>query len=480
MASAVASKHRRYQSLYIGGRWSEASFGNVIAVENPATEEPFASVPAGTAADVDAAVAEARQALEGWAAQPPTERASVLTALAEGLAARTDEIAEIVAREVGTPLARSREWQAEQPAHVLRLYAELTPIYPFEEQVASSRVLREPRGVVACIAPWNFPLHQIILKVAPALAAGCTIVLKPSSLAPLTAFILAEAAEAVPLPAGVLNVVSGSAATVGRALVSHPHVDMISFTGSTVAGADIARQAGGKIKRVTLELGGKSANVVLEDADMERAVAEGVHNCYANAGQTCAAWTRMLVPRSRLREAEEIAADVANAYVLGDPLDPATTLGPVISAAQRDHVLAHVKAAEAEGARIVAGSAARPSRPGRGYFVPAVVLSDVRPEMAAAREEIFGPVLTILPFDGDEEAVALANDTDYGLSGAVWSGDSERALRVARRLRTGQVFVNGAAFNYQAPFGGYKKSGIGREFGRFGLDEFVELKAVQL
>ena len=408
------------------------------------------------------------------------ERGDALDRIADGIEARVDEIASIVSQEVGTPIERSLEWQARQPVTVTRLYAQLARAYEVDRTLENSLVVRDPVGVVACITPWNFPLHQIMLKVAPALAAGCTVVLKPSGQAPLTAFILAEVMANAALPPGVFNLVSGPGAAVGEALAVSPKVDMVSFTGSTSTGKELAALAAESVKRVTLELGGKSASVVLEDADLEEAVASTVHNCYANAGQTCAAWTRLLVPRGLLPRVEAIAAATAEGYVLGDPLDPSTTMGPLVSSEQRDIVRGFIATGFDEGARLVTGDLEPPSRLAKGYFVKPTVFSNVGPDMVIARGEIFGPVLAIQPYDTIEHAVRLANDSVFGLSGAVWSTDPQRALAVARRLQTGQVFVNGAAFNYRAPFGGYKQSGIGREFGEYGLEEYLELKAIQL
>jgi acyl-CoA reductase-like NAD-dependent aldehyde dehydrogenase len=456
------------------------SGSEIIAVVNPTTEQPFGWVPSGTAADAERAVQSAAGARPGWAGTPMKERGEVLDRIADGIEARVDEVASIVSQEVGTPIERSLEWQAKQPVTVTRLYAQLARAYEVDRILDNSLVVRDPVGVVACITPWNFPLHQIMLKVAPALAAGCTVVLKPSGLAPLTAFILAEVMASAGLPRGVFNLVSGPGASVGEALAVSPHVDMVSFTGSTSAGREVAALAAESIKRVTLELGGKSASLVLEDADLEEAVATTVHNCYANAGQTCAAWTRLLVPRDLMRRAEAVAAETAEGYVLGDPLDPSTTMGPLVSSEQRDIVRGFIATGIDEGARLVTGDMEPPSRLDKGYFVKPTVFSNVGPDLVIARGEIFGPVLAIQPYDTVDDAVRLANDSVFGLSGAVWSADPQRALAVARRLQTGQVFVNGAAFNYRAPFGGYKQSGIGREFGEYGLEEYLELKAIQL
>jgi aldehyde dehydrogenase (NAD+) len=449
-------------------------------VINPTTEKHFGWVPSGTADDVEAATRAAAGALPWLAEMSMKERGDALDRIADGIEDRADEIAVIVSQEVGTPIERSLEWQAKQPVTVTRLYARMARGYAVDRALDNSLIVRDPVGVVACITPWNFPLHQIMLKVAPALAAGCSVVLKPSGLAPLTAFILAEVIEKAGLPPGAFNLVSGPGASVGEALATSPHVDMVSFTGSTAAGKGVAAMAAESMKRFTLELGGKSASVVLEDADLEDAVANSVHNCYANAGQTCAAWTRLVVPRRLMPQVEAIAAATAESYVLGDPLDPATTMGPLVSSNQRDTVRGFIASGVDEGARLVTGDMEPPDRLDRGFFVKPTVFSNVSPSMVIAQQEIFGPVLAIQPYDTVDEAVRIANDSVYGLSGAVWSAEPKRALAVARRLQTGQVFVNGAPFNYRAPFGGYKQSGIGRELGEFGLEEYLELKAIQL
>jgi acyl-CoA reductase-like NAD-dependent aldehyde dehydrogenase len=467
-----------WDRLYINGEWLPSEGGQALEVVNPATGEVIGTVPNGTVADADRAVDASCAAFPAWSAAPVSTRAEALRALAEGLAGRAEEIATTVTQEVGTPIERSRPWQAAQPAHVTDLYARLVQSYPFEEAVANSIVVREPIGPAVGIAPWNFPLHQAMLKVAPALAAGCTVVLKPSSLSPLNAFILADIIDFVGLPPGVFNLVTGPGVTVGECLAAHPDVAMVSLTGSTEAGRRVAELAAQTIKRVTLELGGKSANVILPDADLETAVRNGVDNCYANAGQTCAAWTRMLVPRSSLPAVEEIAADAARGYRLGDPLDDATTMGPLISADQRDRVLTFIGKGVQEGAKLLTGGPEPPPVPAQGFFVWPTVFSEVDRGMLIAQEEIFGPVLCIMPYRDEDEAVAIANDTIYGLHGGVWSADPARALRVARRLQTGRVDINGAAFNYEAPFGGYKQSGTGRELGTYGLEEFLELKAI--
>ncbi|NJP33594.1 aldehyde dehydrogenase family protein [Micromonospora thermarum] len=464
--------------IYLDGHWVTASAGQTLDVHSPTTEEVVGTVPAGTAADVDRAVAAARAAFDGWAATAPADRAARLDRLHAALSARADEIARTVALELGTPLKVATRVQAGLPLTVLRSYVDLAGHPPAAETVGNSLVIREPVGVVGAITPWNYPLHQVMAKLAPALAAGCTVVLKPSELTPLTAYLLFDAIDEAGFPPGVVNLVPGTGPVVGEAIAAHPDVDMVSFTGSTATGRRVAHLAADRIARVALELGGKSANVILDDADLATAVKVGVGNAFLNSGQTCTAWTRMLVHRDRYDEALALAAKAADGYRLGDPFDPATRLGPLVSAAQRDRVRDHVARGLADGGRLVAGGPDAPL-PERGWFVAPTVIADVDPDSALAQEEVFGPVLAVIPVDDDEHAVAVANNSRYGLAGAVWSGDEERALAVARRMRTGAVDVNGAPFNPLAPFGGYKQSGLGRELGTYGLEEFLQTKAIQ-
>jgi aldehyde dehydrogenase (NAD+) len=462
--------------LYLGGDWvPPASASPPISVENPATEEILGTVPAGTAEDVDRAVAAARAAFDGWAGTSMAERGAVLSKLSDALTARAADIARTVGLELGTPLKVAKAVQAGLPLTVLRAYAELAAQPQLQETIGNSLVVHEPVGVVGAITPWNYPLHQVVAKVAAALAAGCTVVLKPSELTPLVAYLLFDAADEAGLPGGVLNLVTGTGPVVGAAIAGHPGVDMVSFTGSTATGRAVSHAAADRIARVALELGGKSANVILDDADLTRAVKVGVGNAFLNSGQTCTAWTRMLVQQSRYDEAVSLAAAAAAAYKIGDPFDESTRLGPLVSAAQRDRVHGFIERASA---RLVAGGLDAPV-PDHGYFVAPTVFADVDPESELAQEEIFGPVLSIIPFAGDDDAVRIANNSRYGLAGGVWSGSDERALAVARRLRTGAVDVNGGAFNPSAPFGGYKQSGVGRELGPYGLAEFQQTKAIQ-
>jgi acyl-CoA reductase-like NAD-dependent aldehyde dehydrogenase len=466
--------------LFIDGAWVSPSGSGTIDVVNATTEEVMGRVPEGTVADVDAAVAAARRAFSDWSATPVEERAKYLQRLQEGLNARMQEIAETVTGEVGMPLGLSQIIQAGLPAMVMGSYVDIANQFPFEESIGNSVIVRDPVGVVGCITPWNYPLHQVICKVAPALAAGCTVVLKPSEVAPLSAFILADIVEDVGLPAGVFNLVTGFGPVVGEAIASHPDVDMVSFTGSTRAGKRVAELAAQTVKKVALELGGKSPFVILEDAPVDEAVTAGISSCFLNGGQTCIAWTRMLAPRSRYEEVVAKAKEVAETFVVGDPTDGATRLGPLISDTQRDRVRSYIEKGIAEGARLVTGGAEAPDGLDRGYFVRPTVFADVTNDMTIAQEEIFGPVLSIIPYDDEDEAVRIANDTVYGLHAGVYGGDKEHATKVARRIQAGQVDVNGQNFNPLAPFGGYKQSGYGRELGRFGLEEYLETKSLQL
>lgn len=469
-----------HEKLYVNGEWVEPNGKGMLDVINSTTEEVMGRVPEGTPEDVNRAVAAARRAFDSWSSTAPGERAGFLQKISDGLAARQNEIAAIIASEVGMPLPLAMAVQAGMPAMVMGTYAKLLADYSFEEQIGNSLVVKEPVGVVGCITPWNYPLHQVVAKIAPALAAGCTVVLKPSEVAPLTAFILAQIVDDAGLPAGVFNLVTGLGPVVGEALASNPDVDMISFTGSTRAGKRVSELASQTVKRVALELGGKSANVILDDADFEKAVRSGVSNCYFNSGQTCSAHTRMLVPRERHDEAVRIAKEAAESFTVGDPREGKAKLGPLVSEVQRDRVRSFINKGIDEGATLVTGGAEAPEGLEKGYFVRPTVFANVSNDMTIAQEEIFGPVLSIIPYKDEDDAVRIANDTVYGLAGGVWSSDVERAKRVARRMRTGQVDINGGKFNLFAPFGGYKQSGNGRELGRYGLEEFLETKSLQL
>ncbi|MFF8812526.1 aldehyde dehydrogenase family protein [Streptomyces pactum] len=465
--------------MYIDGRWRPALGSGTIDVLNPADEQLIGRVPAGTAKDVDAAVGAARAAFPGWAATAPAERAARLTALRDELVARHEDIADTITAELGAPYTFARKVQAGAPIVVAGTYAELAADHPFEERIGTSTVLHEPVGVVAAITPWNYPLHQVVAKVAPALAAGCTVVLKPAEDTPLVAQLFADAVHAAGLPPGVFNLVTGAGPVAGQALAEHPEVDLVSFTGSTEVGRRIGAIAGGAVKRVALELGGKSASVILPGADLARAVTAGLANVLSNAGQTCSAWTRVLVDADRYEEAVKIAAEAAAGYVPGDPRDPGTRLGPLVSARQRDRVRGYIERGTAEGARIVTGGPEPVAGLSRGHYVSPTVFADVTPEMTIAQEEIFGPVVTFLPYTDEDDAVRIANGTIYGLGGAVWSADEATAVAFARRLRTGQVDINGGRCNPMAPFGGYKQSGVGRELGVHGLAEYLEMKSLQ-
>jgi aldehyde dehydrogenase (NAD+) len=480
MTTATEQASYVRDKIYIGGEWTQSSGTGVLEVINPTTEQVIGSIPEGTVEDLDRAVAAARSAFESWSQTSIGERSDWMQRISEALGARMEEIAELIAREVGMPLKLSHMIQAGLPTGTFGSMPQLLSNLPGEEEIGSSLIVREPVGVVGAITPWNYPLHQIAAKVAPAIAAGCTVVLKPSQVAPLNAVLLADVIDEVGLPAGVFNLVTGRGSVIGEALALHPDVDMISFTGSTSAGRRVSEAAAGTIKRVALELGGKSPNVILEDADFEQAIKDGVSKCFLNSGQTCSALTRMLVPRSRLAEAEQIATAVAEHFKPGDPFEPATTLGPLVSAEQLEQVREYIGKGSEEGAKLLTGGVEPPEGLDTGYFVRPTVFSEVTPAMTIAQEEIFGPVLAIMPYEDEEDAVRIANDSVYGLAGGVWSGDPERAKRVAMRIRTGQVEINGGAFNLLAPFGGYKQSGYGRELGPFGLEEFLQIKSLQL
>jgi aldehyde dehydrogenase (NAD+) len=474
---------RNRDRFYVAGEWVLPTGTDTLDVFDSSDGSLLGRIPAGTADDANRAVAAARAAFESWSQTPNSVRAKFCLAIADGLNARADELADVIIRETGMPVALSPMVQVAGPVGVATQAASLAENYVYDEQVGNSIIAREPVGVVACITPWNFPLSQAVAKVAYALAAGCTVVLKPSEIAPLDAFILADVIDEVGLPAGVFNLVVGTGAVVGEALAAHPEVDMISFTGSTRAGRRVAELASQGLKRVALELGGKSANILLDDLDdaaFETAVREGVGKCYLNSGQFCASLSRMLVPRSRVADAERIAADEAlTTWQPGDPFAATTMLGPLASQAQVDRVNGYVRQGVEGGAKLVVGGPQAPAGLGAGYFVNPTVFSNVTNDMTIAQEEIFGPVLSIIAYDDDNEAVRIANDSPYGLYGAVAGADSDRAQAVARRIRTGQVEVNGGAPNMEAPWGGYKQSGYGREFGRHGFEEFLEIKSMQ-
>ena len=465
-------------SIYIDGAWVASDGKETIDVENPATEEIIGRIPSGTASDVDRAVKAARAAQDAWEATSPEERGKLIARLQEAVTAKHGEIAKTITLEMGAPVKMAEGIQAGLPIMDIATAAQAATTFEFERQINNSTVVMEPLGVVGCITPWNYPLHQITAKVAYALAAGCTVVLKPSEVAPLCAFLFFDAIHEVGFPAGVVNLVPGDGQTVGEAIAAHPDIDMVSFTGSTRAGKRVAELASQSVKKVSLELGGKSANVILPDADLAKAVKVGVGNCYLNSGQTCTAWTRMLVHSSQYAEAVELAAKTAEGYTIGDPNDESTRLGPLVSKAQRDRVASYIEKGKSEGARIVAGGNTQPLD--KGYFIEPTVFADVTTDMTIAQEEIFGPVLSILSYDDEDEALRIANDSIYGLAGGVWSGDADKAKAFARKMKTGQVDINGGSFNIAAPFGGFKQSGVGRELGPFGLEEFTQPKSLQL
>jgi acyl-CoA reductase-like NAD-dependent aldehyde dehydrogenase len=467
------------KQFYINGQWAAPKGDKFIDVINASTEEVMGRVPEGSEDDVNAAVAAARAAFDGWAATPAAERAAVLQKIHEGQKARMEEIGKLIAGEVGMPVKLATMIQAGSPTATFGMYAKMLGSFAFEEKVGNSLVLREPVGVVAAITPWNYPLHQIAAKIAPALAAGCTVVLKPSEVAPLNAFVLAEFIHAAGLPAGVFNLVTGYGPAVGEALARHPDVDMVSFTGSTRAGKRVSELASATVKRVALELGGKSASVVLDDADLAAAVKGTISACFLNSGQTCSAHTRLLVPENKYREAANIAAEVTKGFTVGDPFGGTAKLGPLVSELQRERVRGYIRKGIESGAELLAGGPEAPEGLPKGYYVKPTIFGRVKPDAIIAQEEIFGPVLSIITYKDEDEAVKIANGTPYGLGGGVWSGNEEHAKRVARRMRTGQVDINGGPFNLQAPFGGFKQSGNGRELGRFGLEEFLEYKSLQ-
>ena len=473
-----------HRQLYIDGAWVDPAGTEMIDVISASTEAVMGRIPEGTPADVDRAVAAARAAFDGWAAKTPAERAEVVAAIGEGMVERRDELSGLISGEVGMPRKLAGIIQVGLPVAVAGGFPAIVEDFAWQEEVGNSLVVREPVGVVAAITPWNYPLHQIVAKLAAALCAGCTVVLKPSEVAPLNAFALAEIVHAVGVPAGVFNLVSGTGPVVGEALAAHPDVDMVSFTGSTRAGRRVQEVAAATVKRLALELGGKSANILLptlDDQSLDKAARAAVSSAYLNSGQTCSALTRLLVPADRHDTVVEVVRDeVESRYTLGDPLTDGGRLGPLISDAQRDRVRSYIRTGVDEGATLVTGGADAPEELPTGYYVKPTVFAGVTNDMTIAREEIFGPVLSILPYDTVDDAVSIANDSDYGLSGGVWGADIDEALAVARRLRTGQVEVNGGRYNPLAPFGGYKQSGIGREYGRAGLEEFLETKAIQI
>ncbi len=466
------------QSFYINGEWVAPSTDDRLDVINPATEEVLDQVAMGGAADVDRAVAAAKAAFESFSQTSKQERIALLQKIIEVYSARLGDVAAVISDEMGAPLALANAAQAPSGLGHFMTTMEVLKNFEFEEDLGSSRVIREPAGVCGFITPWNWPINQITCKVAPALAAGCTMILKPSEVAPFNATLFAEILDEAGVPAGVFNLVNGDGPTVGAALSSHPDVDMMSFTGSTRAGVEVAKNAAPTVKRVAQELGGKSANVILDDADFAKAISRDVFGMCMNSGQSCNAPTRMLVPNSRMEEAAAIAKAAAEHVKVGDPKTEGTTIGPVVSAVQFEKIQALIQKGIDEGAKLEIGGTGRPDGLNRGYYVKPTVFSNVTNEMTIAREEIFGPVLSLIGYQDEADALRIANDTLYGLSGYVSAGKPERAIEFAKKMRTGNVHINGAPVDNKAPFGGYKQSGNGREWGRFGLEEFLEVKAI--
>lgn len=474
-----ALTHRNHH--YIDGLWVHSSGRDTQTIVNPYTGLAFGQVPLGTKTDVDNAVQAARRAYVSWSRLPRLARAEWLGKLAEALAVRVETIAQLEACEMGSPVSFSRRAHAQAPISIVASYAEILRSGPHDELMGNARVVREPVGVVAAITAWNYPLLLLLSKVAAAIAAGCTVVAKPSELAPLTSMLFADVLDEIGFPKGVVNIVNGTGQEVGEALVTHPHVDLVSYTGSTATGRRIMQNAASTIKKVSLELGGKSASLILDDAPLETAVRASVQSCMQNAGQTCVALTRLLVPESRLASAIEIAVDECGKFVLGDPMEEGTTLGPLAFAEHARRVRAQIETSTLEGAHLVCGGAVVSNMPtalSGGLFVPPTVFGNVDPAMSIAQEEIFGPVLSVLTYRDDDDGLAIANGTIYGLAGAVWSSDPQRAIHVARGMRSGKVDINGGGFNAIAPSGGFKQSGFGRERGIYGLAEFQEVKSV--
>jgi len=464
-------------TIFVDGEWIPSAGAGRITVVNPSTEEPIATVPRGHADDVDRAARAASRAFASWSRSTLDERTAVLLRIADNLEARAEELTRSTVREIGTPISLARRSHVATPIDDLRIAAASIKDILWEERWDETIVRRIPAGVAGAITPWNGPLRMIALKAGAAIAAGCTMVLKGTEVAPLSSFAFAEAVAAAGLPAGVFNLVSGTGPEIGEAIARHPLIDIVSLTGSVRAGSRVMELASASVKRVTLELGGKSANIILEDADLEKAVNDGLTDAFRNAGQVCGGLSRTLVPRSKLAEAEEIAAARAARFVIGDPFDEATTLGPVVSDVQRQRVRRYIRTGIDEGMRLITGGPEAPEHLGRGWYVRPTIFTGTNQD-TLAREEIFGPVNVIIPYEDTDDAVAIANDSDYGLAGGVWSADPERAREVGRRIRTGRVRINGAPIDMHAPHGGLKLSGIGREMGRYGIEEYLEYQSL--
>ncbi len=466
-----------HRQIFVNGKWVDSTATEFIEVVNPATEETIASVPRGTNEDVDLAARAAGAAFDSWSRSPIEERQAILRRMASLLEDRSDELTNTMVTEIGTPITAACASQTDVSIADLNILADAMDQIAWHEQVENADVRREAAGVVGALCAWNGPLRSVVLKAGAAIAAGCTVVVKGSEVAPLTSYVFADVATEAGLPEGVVNVVSGTGPEVGEAIVLHPSVDMVSLTGSVRAGSRVMELASRSVKRVALELGGKSANLVCEDADLEKAVSTGIADAFRNAGQVCGGLTRLLVPKSRLAETEELAVATANSYVQGDPFDPATTLGPVVSAVQRDRVRAHITRAIDDGVRMLTGGPEAPEGLDRGYFVRPTVFSGDN-SSRLAQEEVFGPVVIIIGFDDEADAISIANDSQYGLAGGIWCADPERARQLATRIRTGRIRINGTPINMHAPHGGFKLSGIGREMGKYGIEEFLEYKSV--
>lgn len=470
--------NRTDEQFYIDGVWCDPQGTSQMDVLNPATEEVIGRISLGNAADIDKAVTSARKAFNSFSATTPVDRLALIERIIDGFRARLDELAEAMTQEMGSPITFSTERQATVALFHFEEVARILRTFEFERTEGPHLIVREPIGVCGLITPWNWPLNQVASKVAPALAAGCTVVLKPSEIAPLSAMIIAEIINAAGAPPGVFNLVNGDGPVTGHALAAHPQVDMMSFTGSVAGGVAVAKAAADSVKRVTQELGGKSANIILPDADLTHAVPEGVRACFVNGGQNCQSPTRMLVQRAQRDVAVELARKTADAFRLGDPMEPETEMGPMVSAQQFSMIQELIESGISEGATLVTGGLGRPAGFNLGYYVRPTVFADVLPDMRIAQQEIFGPVLSIMTYDTEDEAIEITNGTDFGLAGFVQSGDIDHARRVASRIRAGRVYLNGAPFNRSLPFGGYRQSGNGREFGVYGLEEFLEVKAI--
>ncbi|MCV7285517.1 aldehyde dehydrogenase family protein [Mycolicibacterium wolinskyi] len=462
--------------LFIDGQWVKAAGTDIIDVIDPATEQVIGHVPSGSIEDVDAAVVSARRAFDPSIGIE--ERRRRLSRVIEAMEKRLPHIAETITREMGAPIRIAQTVQTQVPLAVAHGFADALEAFEFEERIGNSLVVREPYGVVAAITPWNYPLYQVVAKVLPAIAAGCTVVLKPSNEAPLSVFEFVETLQDAGLPPGVVNLVSGPGRVIGERLSEHPDVDFVSFTGSTGVGSRVGELAGKTIKKVALELGGKSANVILEGGDLATAVKVGVGNAFLNGGQTCMAWTRMLVPQARYGEALDLIEAAVPRYTVGDPWDPVTRIGPSASQSQFETVRGFIERAKRDGSRLVVGGADKIRD--TGYYIAPTVFADVDPDSELAQEEVFGPVLAVIPFEDTDDALRIANGTPYGLSGAVWAADDDTAISFAKAVQTGQLDINGGKYNPAAPFGGYKKSGIGRELGRIGFEEYLQVKSLQL